>query len=893
MTTPPPCWIVLEPDDGRWLADRTARALRERGIAAQVATSSELAAWIDTTRAAWLLRAGATPDRLPALPPPLPGRPATSYLGVEHDDEGRIAPGWQTLVDAHGGHVAPGTVLPRWVVARIEAPGALADALRGGATTMQQALAALCASGRGVVATGIRARWSADVRVALLVGMLHRGGAERVVLDLAAHLPAQGVATRVFTAFPPKRDTLAAPVGTVHVHEPAAGAGDLAARADRALCRWGADVVHAHLMDGRLLRGLTALGHGVATTLHNARVGWPAHHEAPSRDDMELAIGCSLSVARELREATAASARPVAVRTAWNGIAPVPAPAPVTRVGARRELGIADDALVIVSVANDRPQKRLHLLAPLLDALDALSPGAACIQVGARPDARLPETARSLPAAPHPRLHFVGARGDVARWLAAADVFVSTSAHEGLSLAQLEALAAGLPVVATAAGGHEELQRMSDAYVALPLDTDAPTFARAVVAAAASRRGTRVEAMTARRMAERHATLYRATVAARHARRDGVIVVSNNYQVGGAQSSARRFALALHAQGRRCAAAVLFETRGALSPGSQAIADAGVDVFAPTPAQRTDARALADAVVDFVHRFGPAAVIFWNANVELKIGIADRLLAVPVFDTSPGEMYFAEFDRWLAKPPRDLPVLHTRDYGALLAGAVVKYGDERERAERALGRPVSVVPNGLPIPPCAQQAPGARGAIVGTLARLNPDKKLEQLIAAFELASARVPELQLLVGGAPDKGHEDYADALRRGTAHLRIRWLGHVEPAALFDRVALLAMISEPAGCPNASLEAMAAGLPVLATRWGGIAEQVVDGHTGWLVPRGDAAALADRLVAALSDPATLSACGTRGRERAIAHFSVERMVDGYLQAMGLTDAPSAADTR
>ena len=105
--------------------------------------------------------------------------------------------------------------------------------------------------------------------------------------------------------------------------------------------------------------------------------------------------------------------------------------------------------------------------------------------------------------------------------------------------------------------------------------------------------------------------------------------------------------------------------------------------------------------------------------------------------------------------------------------------------------------------------------------------------------------------------------------------------------------MVAEPAGCPNASLEAMAAGLAVLATDWGGMAEQVVEDETGWLMPRGDTAALAATLVDVLDDPARLTACGARGRRRAVDHFSVERMVAGYLQAMGLTDTPSAADTR
>lgn len=885
------CWIVREAGAALWLAERTLRALADRGIVARIVAVARLGEVLDGTRPAWLLRAGAIPVRLPAVPARAPGLPATTYLGVEVDDAGEPLAGWRALIDAQGGRVVAGaTVLPRWVVACAESPAALAQALQRG-VALQQALGNAHASARTVVASGIRARWSADVRVGLLIGTLHRGGAERVTLDLATQLPSCGIATRLVTCFEPRRDALEAPADAVQLHARDTGDRDVIAQADRELKRWGADIVHAHLIEGRQLRRLTRLGHGVVTTAHNARAGWPAEHDALTRDHVELALGCALAVTHELRDAVAASGdgtRAPPVRTAWNGIARPRAPAPETRAQVRRELGISDAALVIVSVANDRPQKRLHLLSPLLAALDALSPGATCIQVGARPDARLPETLRPLAPREHERLHFVGAQGDVGRWLAAADVLVSVSSHEGLSLAQLEALAFGLPVVSTAAGGHEELSRLARGHVTLPLAATPDEFARAIVTAA-TLKGSAVEALSVHRMAERHASLYRATVRARHATRNGVLVISNNCNVGGAQSSARRFASALHSRGRRCGVAVLFETDGALSPGSRALAEAGVPLFAPDRAQRTDTRTLAEAVVEFVRAFGPAAVIFWNANVELKIRIADRLAGVAVFDVSPGEMYFAELERYFAKPANDLPYLAARDYGGLLGGVIVKYADERAQARRLLGRPVHVVPNGLPIPALAQPAPGSRGAVIGTLARINPDKRLEELIAAFELASVQRPDLELLIGGAPDKGHADYAAALQRASAHLRIRWLGHMDAAALFERIALFVLVAEPAGCPNASLEAMASGLAVLATRVGGMAEQVVEGETGWLTPRGDPPALAARLVDVLADPAQLTRAGARARRRAIDRFSVDHMVRGYLDAIGL-DTPAVA---
>src|SRR4051812_12353821 len=114
MTLSAACWIVLD-DDERWLAERTWRALAERGIEARIVGASALADDVDPARAAWLLRAGAMPERLPALPPARPGR-GTIHLGVEIDDAGSLAPGWQALIAAHGGRHGPGAPdLPRWV----------------------------------------------------------------------------------------------------------------------------------------------------------------------------------------------------------------------------------------------------------------------------------------------------------------------------------------------------------------------------------------------------------------------------------------------------------------------------------------------------------------------------------------------------------------------------------------------------------------------------------------------------------------------------------------------------------------------------------------------------------------------------------------------------------
>ena len=77
-----------------------------------------------------------------------------------------------------------------------------------------------------------------------------------------------------------------------------------------------------------------------------------------------------------------------------------------------------------------------------------------------------------------------------------------------------------------------------------------------------------------------------------------------------------------------------------------------------------------------------------------------------------------------------------------------------------------------------------------------------------------------------------------------------------------LFVLVAEPAGCPNASLEAMAEGLPVVATDAGGMSEQVVDGVTGRLVGREDESALAEGLLPLARGAPRRRAVGEAGRE-------------------------------
>jgi glycosyltransferase involved in cell wall biosynthesis len=318
------------------------------------------------------------------------------------------------------------------------------------------------------------------------------------------------------------------------------------------------------------------------------------------------------------------------------------------------------------------------------------------------------------------------------------------------------------------------------------------------------------------------------------------------------------------------------------TPGRSSLRAAGIEVLGFPPPGTIDTAAAVSQLIDAIDRDRPRSVLLWNVIPEYKILLADSLIDIPVYDVSPGEMYFESLDRYFARPRPGLPYRSALDYGRRLAGVIVKFEGERQRAHRALGAPVHVIPNGVPFEKDTTRAPRDDGRLViGTAVRLDPRKHVDRLLRALRLAHDRLPPYVLRIAGGPERGFPEYVDELRVLARDLSVEFVGEVEDARGFLRgLDLFALVAEPAGCPNASLEAMAQGLPVVATDVGGMSEQVQDGITGRLVGREDGPGLAAALVQLAHDPPGRRTMGEAGRQRARTRFSTEMMVEGYIKA-------------
>lgn len=198
------------------------------------------------------------------------------------------------------------------------------------------------------------------------------------------------------------------------------------------------------------------------------------------------------------------------------------------------------------------------------------------------------------------------------------------------------------------------------------------------------------------------------------------------------------------------------------------------------------------------------------------------------------------------------------------------------RAQGVAPGRIRTVLNGIDLDRFRFVGPDPAGPVV-TVARLSPEKDIANLVRAVAITAGRAPNLRVEVaGGGPCLEDLDrLADEL--GVAD-RIAFLGNIQDvSAVLRRARLFVLSSRSEGIPLSVLEAMARGLPVVATRVGGLPEVVVDGVTGRLVPPEEPCAMSEAILGIWDRPEKGIRMGRAGRERVEQHFEVRRMVAEY----------------
>ncbi|HMD35949.1 MAG TPA: glycosyltransferase, partial [Vicinamibacterales bacterium] len=142
---------------------------------------------------------------------------------------------------------------------------------------------------------------------------------------------------------------------------------------------------------------------------------------------------------------------------------------------------------------------------------------------------------------------------------------------------------------------------------------------------------------------------------------------------------------------------------------------------------------------------------------------------------------------------------------------------------------------------------------------------------------ARFPDAAFEIVGAGPERDALVARAESRGVLEA-FSFLGHRDDVpALLAAADIFVLPSRSEAFPNAVLEAMAAGLPIVASSVGGILELVDDGRTGLLAPAGDPRALADRITTLMADAAFAASLGAAARAEAASRYSFDRMVASF----------------
>lgn len=706
---------------------------------------------------------------------------------------------------------------------------------------------------------------SCDPELNVVIASLSIGGAERIVLDWAARIYPQW-RVRLVVLHDRETEWPAPPfVKIIRLH--GRNLVEQLSLLGQTMAKGGNPVCVCHLLKKKERDALAQSGVHVVPVLHNAREGWI--EDASALEGSPLVVAVSRSCAEDLRESGRLG--PVSV---IRHIPPKRKPARGARDEFRKSWNVPLDATVIGMIGAVKPQKNypfaLRILKALLQKQDAylVIVGGPVNNHQGRPawEGLVDEVYR---LGLRKRVAMPGFIPNAAGCLPAFDVMLNTSSYEGLSIATLEELIHGLPVVAGKVGGQGEIGGEGLILV----DKDAPED----VWAAALQRGLSIRPGApswADFPAFRQWTL---AGIARPVKRSGkTLFITANLNSGGAQRSLVNLARAIRG---KMQFAITVSGNSSTPCFYHDLKECGIDVASTGEPWNTFAYAEKLVGKICAEQFG--TVCFWNLDARIKLLIVKSLgfTEVRFVDVSPGNYTFDEMSS--AAEFQQLISFTQQEYFSRLDSLVLKYhGPYPEECSET----VRVIPNGIPQPQKMKTDYAIHGKPrVVVSGRIAPTKFLKEIIQAMQDVRTRLPEAELHIYGGAESYHREYAGELFRlaeSEAGRRIFFHG-----VDFDVISHLpdydvyVVLGKNQGCPNALLEAMAVGLPVIGNDDGGTKEQILHEKTGLLLPDCSPAPLTESIIRILTDRVLAEKLGRAGREHILQHFSMQQMTESYVQ--------------
>lgn len=272
----------------------------------------------------------------------------------------------------------------------------------------------------------------------------------------------------------------------------------------------------------------------------------------------------------------------------------------------------------------------------------------------------------------------------------------------------------------------------------------------------------------------------------------------------------------------------------------------------------------------------PDVVSLHSSKAGIAGRIAARLASVPVLFTAHGWAFtegVGELSRRLYKSiERCMAPLASRII------TVSEY-DRRLALDASVGKPEKLVTvhNGMPnLEQCAVERDDQHLVRIIMVARFAAPKDQAQLLEALSGLKGETWQLEFIGDGEFREQCEQQAHSFWLGE---QVIFSGQVDDVAgHLRRSDVFVLATNWEGLPRSIIEAMRASLPVVATDVGGISEQVLDGETGYLVPRGDTAALSECLRSLIQNPERRQAMSRASRERYESEFTFERMYEKTL---------------